>query len=172
MEPNLDPDLLNNLVPATISLVVTGLISVLIGIYFEKFKNRIIFIKYDIQYQPLATSSQTDYWGKIEVYHNGTQKSHLNFVTINVVNDSNKDLEGVNLDISVDQESQILGQSGYYDDSKAGLLLENNYFSLFNDVSSRYFDDQEKLRTVAGHETPPQLTNEVLWVVKNKKFNL
>lgn len=172
MEPNIDTDLINSLAPATISLIVTGLVSVLIGIYFEKFRNKVVFIKYDIQYQPLATSSQTDYWGKIEVFHNGTQKNHLNFVTVQIENDSNTDLEDINIDVNVDQESQILGQSGYYDDSKAAILLEADYFRYYNEVSERYFQDEAKQKNNPEYQTPVQLANEVLYVIKNKKFNV
>lgn len=172
MEPNIDPEFLNNLIPSTISLVVTGLLTLLLGIYFEKFRNRLIFIKYDIQFQPLATSSQTDYWGKIEVYHNGTLKKHLNFITVKVENDSNKDLEEIDIDILIDQESQILGHSGYYDESSAALLLEQKHYNYYQDVSNRFNQDEELLQTNPEHITPNQLLNEVNWVLRNKKFNL
>lgn len=172
MEPTLDSNLVDSLIPSTISLVVTGLATLLIGIYFEKFRNRLIFIKYDIQYQPLATSSQTDYWGKIDVYHDGTLKKHLNFVTIKIENDSNKDLENLNIDINVDLESQILGHSGYYDESNAPLLLEQQHYNYFQNVLQRFNQDEQQLKANPDHITPTQLMNEVDWVLRNKKFNL
>lgn len=92
MEPKIDPEFLQHLIPSTVSLIVTGVATLLIGIYFEKFRNRLVFVKYEVQYQPLATSSETEYWGRIDVYHNGTLKQHLNFITIKIENDSNRDL--------------------------------------------------------------------------------
>lgn len=172
MEPNIDPEFLKNLIPSTVSLIVTGVATLLIGIYFEKFRNRLLFIKYDIQYQPLATSSQTEYWGKIDVYHNDTLKKHLNFVTVKVENDSNGDIENINIDVTFDQESQILGHSGFYDESNAGLLLEQQHFNYFQDVLQRFNQDEEIGRQDPDHVTPDQLMTEVEWVLRNKKFNL
>lgn len=172
MEPKIDPEFLQHLIPSTVSLIVTGVATLLIGIYFEKFRNRLVFVKYEVQYQPLATSSETEYWGRIDVYHNGTLKQHLNFITIKIENDSNRDLENINVDLSVDQESQILGHSGYYDETNAPLLLEQQHYEYFVDVLQRFNSDEKILKANPEHTTPAQLMNEVRWVLRNKKFNL
>jgi hypothetical protein len=79
MEPTIDPKYFDQLLPATVSLIVTGLASVIIGIYFEKFRNKLTFLKYKIFFQPLATTSQNDYWGDIAVSHNKRIVNHYNY---------------------------------------------------------------------------------------------
>lgn len=172
MVSSFESNIFSGVVPALLTLIATGLISLLIGIWIEKFKNRLILISHSIEYQPLATSSQTDYWGKIEVFHNGLLKNHLSFVTVRMKNVSNRDLESFNISMAVDQQSQILGQSGYYDDSKASVFLEKNYFDYYNDVSARFHAEQEILAKNPSHNTSRDLQNEVFWILKNRTFNV
>ena len=172
MEPSINIDFLQEMLPPTISLIVTGLLSVAIGIYLEKFRTRVSLIKYFIQYQPLATSSQNDYWGDIEVYHNKRKTNHLNFVTITIENDSNADFENLTMNVWVDTGSQILSHNGYYDDSKAIILLEQAYYNYFNEVSQKIQMDDALRAQNANHETPQQLLNEVTLIMGTKTFFL
>jgi len=129
IDKNMEPTIFDKFIPATISLIITGLVSLIIGIYFEKFRNKLIFLKYRIFFQPLATTSQNSYWGDITVSHNGNIVNHLNFVTVKIQNDSNRDMENLNVDICVDNQSQILGVSGFYNESKNAIFLEHRCFA-------------------------------------------
>ena len=171
MEPTIDPNYFDKFIPATISLIVTGLASVIIGIYFEKFRNKLTFLKYKIFFQPLATTSQNDYWGDIAVYHNDRIVKHLSFVTVEINNDSNHDMENLNVDTWVDNQSQFLGVSGFYNQSKNAILLEQEYFNYYTDVLQRNMD-MDAAKADPKHLTSPQLTNEIQYVLSNKKFHL
>lgn len=172
MEPEIQTDILDKILPATISLIVTGLASVVIGIYLEKFRNKLTLLKYSISFQPLATSTQNDYWGDIEVYHNNRQINHLSFVTIKLENDTNNDLQNLNVDTWCDSDSQFLAQSGFYDQGRNAILLEQNYYNYFTDVLQRNQNDIEEREQNPEHVTPQQLTNEINWIMTNKKFHL
>lgn len=172
MEPTIDPNYFDEFIPATISLIVTGLVSIIIGIYFEKFRNKLTFLKYKIFFQPLATTSQNDYWGEIAVSHNKRTVNHLSFVTVGIQNDSNRDIENLNIDLWVDNQSQFLGVSGFYNESKNAILLEQVYFNYYTDVLKRNLVDTEEAKTNQDHITSPQLTNEIQYVQSNKKFYL
>src|SRR5690606_37001040 len=98
---------------------------------------------YKITFQQLAQSSQTDYWGKIDVHHNGRLINHLNFVTLEVTNQSKRDLESINIDISSDINSQILGHNAFYNSSNHGILLESIYYNYYQNVLLKNVKEEE-----------------------------
>lgn len=172
MEPTIDPNYFDKFIPATISLIVTGLASVVIGIYFEKFRNKLTFLKYKIFFQPLATTSQTDYWGDIAVFHEKRIVKHLSFVTVEIKNDTNHDIENINVDTWVDSESRFLAVRGNYNETGNSILLDQVYFNYYTDVLHRNLQDMEIAKGNPKHETSPQLMNEIQFVMSNKKFHL
>lgn len=165
-------EFLQDIAPTTISLTVTGLISLAIGIYLEKFKNRLTFIKYNILFQPLATSNQNEYWGNIEVYYNGQKTNHLNYMTITLENDSNKDYQDIFIDIWVDKNSFIKGQNGFYVDSGKVILLESNHYKRLTEVVEQNRQDIAKQKTDPNHLTPVSLQNDIEYFQTNAKFYL
>lgn len=165
-------EFLKDIAPTTISLIFTGLVSLVIGIYLEKFKNRLTFIKYNFLFQPLATSNQNEYWGNIEVYYNGLKTNHLNFITVILNNDSNTDFEDIFLDIWVDKDSFIKGQNGYYVDSGKTIPLEQNHYNRLVEVVNRNKEDIEKRNQDPSYTTPIQLQNDIDYFQTNSKFYL
>lgn len=124
-------------------LIFTGLLSVIIGVYLEKFKNKLVILKYKLINQPIASTTQNDFWGNIEVTHNKRIVNYLSFVTLEIKNDSNKDIENVNVDVWVDKQSQILGVNGFYNESKNAILLEHNYYNYYNNVLNMIDEDNK-----------------------------
>lgn len=165
-------EFLKDIAPTTISLMFTGIVSLTIGIYLEKFKNRLTFIKYSFLFQPLATSNQNEYWGNIEVYYNGLKTNHLNFITIILNNDSNTDFQDIFLDVWVDKDSFIKGQNGYYVDSGKQIPLEQNHYNRLLDVVNRNKEDIEKRNQDPNYVTPIQLQNDIDYFQTNSKFYL
>jgi len=165
-------DFLKDIAPTTISLIITGLVSLLIGIYLEKFKNKLTFIKYNFLFQPLATSNQNEFWGNIEVYYNGLKSNHLNFITITLNNDSNKDFQDIVLDIWVDKDSFINGQNGFYVDSGKTILVEQTHYDRLVEVIRRNNEDIEKKKQDSNHITPTQLQKDIEYFQTNSKFSL
>lgn len=165
-------EFLKDIAPTTISLIITGLVSLAIGIYLEKFKNRLTFIKYNILFQPLATSNQNEYWGNIEVYYNGLKTNHLNFMTIILENDSNKDYQDIFIDIWVDKNSFIKGQNGFYVDSGKTIPLEKNHYNGLVEVLKQNTENIEKQKQDPNHITPLKLENDIEYFQTNSKFYL
>lgn len=165
-------EFLKDIAPTTISLIFTGLVSLLIGIYLEKFKNRLTFIKYNFLFQPLATSNQNEYWGNIEVYYNGLKTNHLNFITAILNNDSNTDFQDIFLDIWVDEDSFIKGQNGYYVDSGKTIPLEQSHYDKLVEVVNLNREDNERRNQDPNYTTPIQLQKEIDYFQTNSKFYL
>ncbi len=172
MDPQTINEYLEKFIPSTMSLLITALISVIIGLYLEKFKSRLVFLKYRLLFNSLGTTIQNEFWGNIEVHYRGRKTNHLSFVTIELTNDSNVDLENVNIDTWVDTDSQMLGHDGYYDETGNVILLEQGYYNYYTQVIQRNQEDIEYRNANPDHITPLQLTNEIKWILSNKKFNL
>ncbi len=96
----------------------------------------------------------------------------MSFVTVDTVNDSNTDLQDVNIDFWVDPNSQILGQSGYFEQSGNAILLEQQHYAYFQQVVQRYEQNEQQKQANPNHVTPTQLQNEINWILTNKKFHL
>ncbi|SJN48212.1 hypothetical protein FM107_16805 [Sphingobacterium sp. JB170] len=45
MDPQTINEYLEKFIPSTMALLITALISVIIGLYLEKFKSRLVFLK-------------------------------------------------------------------------------------------------------------------------------
>lgn len=123
-------------------------------------------------FNSLGTTIKNEFWGNIEVRYMGRETKHLSFVTIEMSNDSNVDLENVNIDIWVDQESQLLGHEGFYNESGNSILLEGNYYEFYTQVLQRNQQDTESREKNSSHITPSQLSNDINWITTNKKFHL
>jgi len=163
---------LEKLLPPTIALIFTSIIGLVIGIYLEKFKVRLVYLKYKLFFNSLGTTVQNEFWGDIEVVYRGRNANHLNFVTAEIYNDSNIDLQNVNVDIWVDGKSLILGHEALYNEAGNAIYLEQSYYDLYSQVLQRNQDDMIAKEQNPEHVTPIQLTNEVSWVLTNKKFHL
>jgi hypothetical protein len=165
-----DPEFLKVLIPTTISLVITGLASLFIGVYLEKFKNRTSILTRKITSQPIAYSSKDEYWGHISVYYYEYEAKNLNFFTIEIYNNSSKDLADIIIDLKVDNDSMILANNGYLEHSNSPLLLTNDYFQYYVDVSNRNQDEEASIKKGEIKSKDPNLANELKYVTTLKKY--
>lgn len=165
--------LVEKIIPPTITLLVTTSISILVGVYLEKFKSKLIFLKYTISFSQLGTSIQDSYWGNIEVTYNGALTKYLNFVTITLINDSSNDVpKDIYLDIWVNPQAQILGFSGNYNEIGNAISLEANYQARFNNASQALSDLNAKKVTDPTLVMSNDLKQEIEWVMKNRRVHL
>lgn len=167
-----DQEFLKSLIPTTISLVVTGLASVIIGIYLEKFKSRIIRLSRRITSQPIAYASQDEYWGHIKVLYNNHEAKNLNLFTIEIRNESSRDVTDVIVDLKVDNDSMILASNGFLNNSNTSLLLTSDYFQYYMDVTERNNKELQDVDRGKIQETArdPNLAREVKYVTSLKKY--
>lgn len=173
MTPTPNPTLLEKILPSTIGLILTTSFSVLVGIYLERFKNKLIVLKYNISFSPLGTSINDNYWGNIQVTHDGRPVNYLNFVTINIINDGNADIpKELYLDVWVNQQAQILGNTGNYVETGNAINLESSYWERYNTASKHLIEENKIKATNLGYEINQALNQEIAWVQSNKKFYL
>jgi hypothetical protein len=165
--------LVEKIIPPTITLLITTSISILVGVYLEKFKSKLIFLKYTMSFSQLGTSIQDSYWGNIEVTYNGILTKYLNFVTITLINDSSNDVpKDIYLDIWVNPQAQILGFSGNYNEIGNAISLEPNFQTRFNNASQALADFNAKKLTDPTIVISNDLKQEIEWVMKNRRVHL
>jgi len=167
-----DIDLWSKIIPPTIALLMTGLLSLIIGVYLEKFKNKITILRRKIIFQPVGTTTRDDYWGNIKILHNDRPVEHLNFVTVEIINDSNRDQPDLILDISTDFSSKIIGQNGFIEGNNTPLLLTSEYFDFFTSVVDRNNEEELKISNKEIEAKSIQLQKDIDWALNNKKFNI
>lgn len=139
-----------------------------LGCYFilEKFKNRLSNFTYKINYNTVGTTLADNVFGEIVVHHNSREIPHLNFITVNIKNDSNSDFEKVNIHCWVDSRSQILGWSGNYDDTGLHLQLNDEYQKQEAEFQTEY-DGLTQQQIDAG-----ELSSMLAFYMKNKQITL
>ena len=63
----MNPETINSLIPPTITLIVTSLFGLLVGILAEKFKNRLRIITYDIYTRDLKPNLSKNLSGDLKI---------------------------------------------------------------------------------------------------------
>jgi hypothetical protein len=164
--------LLEKIIPPTLTLLVTTSFSILVGVYLEKFKNKLIFLKYSMVFSQLGTTIKDTYWGDIQVTINGRLTNYLDFVTVTIVNDSSSDVpKDIYMDVWVNPQSQILGYSGNYNEIGNAILLEADYQARLDRTSQRFVEENNKKIADPNYVIPSDLQPEIDWVMKNKKIH-
>jgi len=172
MEPKIEPSIFDKIIHSSFSLIVSSIIAILIGIYIEKFKSRLSILKYKIFFHPLATTTLNDFWGNIQALYNNRPTNHLNFITLEIFNESNNDFQDVDIDVWVDVNSQILGQSGNYKDTGNAILLEADHNIKISEIFEISNKEEIKKQGDPSYVIPVSIQNNVRWALSNQKFNL
>ena len=132
------PDQTSTSLPPGLIPILTAVLGFIAAVILERFKNRTVLLKFKRNIFQLATATQNSYWGNIEIVYNDRKTKHLSLITIEIKNDSNIDLENVNIDFWVNENSQILAYQGNYNENGNSILLEEKYA-----ISSDDDDDDE-----------------------------
>lgn len=157
--------------PPWLITIIAAALAFLTGLLLERFKNRIVRLKFKKNVFQLATAIQNNFWGNIEVLYNNRKTNHLSLITVEVRNDSNTDLEEVKIDFWVDNTSQMLAHQANYVESGNSILLEDNYLQEFTNVLQLNTEDLILKKANPDHKTTG-LTQRLNWVLANKSFNL
>ncbi|HEV8081383.1 MAG TPA: hypothetical protein VGP43_11755 [Chitinophagaceae bacterium] len=155
--------------PWLIPVIAAGL-GFVAAILLEKFRNRIVLLKFSKNIFQLATSTQHNFWGNIEVLYNNRKTNHLSLITVEIKNDSNRDLENVKVDFWVDESSQMLAHQGNYIESGNFIPYDENYQKELSKVIELY--DDMKLEQMDFKDETPELAYRRRSLLANKKFNL
>ncbi len=144
-----------------------AIISFLIGVVLERYKNRRLIVVYETTSNPIGLSTKSDLWGDITVKHNGNEMDSLYLFKITIKNSSNFDADALPVNIYCDANSQILSFNAVNQDTNSIILLEAKYYSDF----LNYLDDGEGfIAENPGQNFPQSLLNLQRYFSLNKNF--
>lgn len=158
--------------PLLVSLIITGIFGLLTGIYFERVKNKILILTYNLSFQSLGTAINDKFWGDIEIFHDKRPIKHLNLVTLTINNDSRSDAQSaLVLEIWVDPRSQFLGHNGHYNTGNI-IRYEDNYNKKYDELFELFKEDEQLALDNDDHVTPPSLDSLLNYIQSNRKLSL
>jgi hypothetical protein len=80
----------------------------IIGHLWTRFRRRMATLRWTAQYQPIAFATQDFGWGKVDILYNDQPVGNLHIITARVINDSQIDLQSVELHFQVDDGTFVL----------------------------------------------------------------
>lgn len=161
-----------NQTPPWIIPVITAFLGYFVAILIERFKNRKVILKWKREILPLAKATQHSVWGNIEVRHNNRLTNQLSFVTYEVRNDSNIDLENVNVNFWCDSESQFLNYQANYIQSGDLIKHESEYAKEFDEVIRLNKEYENSLKFNPDLLMSEELKGKLIYILSNVQFTL
>lgn len=164
----MNSETLNSLIPPTISLIVTSLFGLLIGILVEKFKNRLRIITYDIYTQNLKPNLSKNLTGNLKISLNERVIDSLRTAYVEFENKNNVDLENVLIKFNISPGAVFQGSEGYLRNSLSWLNWSENHNNNFQKVLADFNalpTDENGLRQI-----PDDLQNQINYVNQNQEY--
>lgn len=164
----MDSEIINNLIPPTISLIVTSLFGLLVGILVEKFKNRLRIISYDIYTQNLKPNLSKNLSGNLSITLNGRTIDSLRTAYVEFENKNNIDLENVTIKFGLSQGAVFQGSEGYLSNKLTWFNWTENHNNYFHGVLNEY----NALPTEENgiKQIPDDLQNRINYVNTNQEY--
>lgn len=159
---------INSLIPPTITLIVTSLFGLLVGILAEKFKNRLRIITYDIYTKNLKPNLSQNLSGNIKITLNERVIDSLRTAYVEFENKNNIDLENIVVKFNISQGAVFQGSEGYLSNSLSWLNWTDNHSTNFHNVLADYNAlpaDNDGLKQI-----PDDLQNRINYVNQNQEY--
>jgi hypothetical protein len=150
--------------------LIASLITLIVYIVLEKFKNRGALFSFSKKFNSVGTSINDSFHGDIKVFYDTRIVKHLNFVTLNITNESNSDFENVVVKCWVDVNSQFLSFNAFHDNYRTNIKLEESFIEERNrklDEINEYNDQKQE-----GDTEPQTITNNYNFIFKNLEWSV
>ena len=164
----METETINNLIPPTISLIVTSLFGLLIGILVEKFKNRLRIITYDIYTQNLKPNLSQNLSGNLKITLNERVIDTLRTAYVEFENKNNVDLENIVIKFGLSNGAVFQGSEGYLSNSLSWLNWTQNHNDNFQKVLAEFNSlpvDENDIKQI-----PADLQKRINYVNQNQEF--
>lgn len=164
----MNTETVNNLIPPTISLIVTSLFGLLIGILVEKFKNRLRIITYEIYTQNLNPNLSQNLGGNLKISLNERVIDSLRSAHVVFENKNNIDLENIVIKFNISHGAIFQGSEGYLTNSLSWLNWTENHNNTFQNVLSEFNSlpqDENGMRQI-----PDNLQERINYVNQNQEY--
>jgi|GEM_PF-5765592 len=146
-----------------------GLLSFVLGLLLEKYKNRRLEIKYNITYQKIGIPSDSYLPGELNVTYEGSQVDSLYFFRLEIVNNSNFDAKDIPIQFFSDLNSLIYSYSYAWIPNTTAVTTNTEY-------TNRLINHNEVVASVLGDDPnaliPEPHRSEGLWLHRNRQLIL
>lgn len=165
----MDSETINSLIPTTISLIVTSIFGLLIGIFVEKFKNKLCIITYDIYTKNLKPNLSQNFSGNLKITLNEKVIDSLRTGYVEFENKNNIDLENIVIKFNISQGAIFQGSEGYLSNSLSWLSWTDSHNDNFQNVLADYNalpTDDKGIKQIS----PVELQNRINYVNQNQEY--
>lgn len=127
--------------PPWVFSLIGGVALVLLGAsvdhFWSRYKNRLRRVRWSAQYLRIAIASQDQQFGRVDVLYNNKPVRNLHTAVIQVENESNFDLENVNINIVCTEGSKIFAAIGMIEGALDRLPFTDQYLQAFQQTGSK-----------------------------------
>lgn len=150
----MDRETLLKLVPPTISMIVTAVFGLVVGILVEKFKNRFRTITYTIRTQKVTPTLSTNLGGQLKITLNNQEINTLKVATIQIENGNNVDFENIIVKFWIGKGGIFQGNEGYLVNNSSWIYWTEEYASQYDkavkELNTLPLDAQTGLRDISN----------------------
>ena len=160
----MDTTTIIELLPPTITLILTSLFGLMIGIFVEKFKNRYRVIDYSIRSQKIIPPLSKNLGGNLSIKINEKEVKTLKITTIEIENKSSIDLENIIVTFSLSNDCYFQGNEAFLTKIFSSLYWTPNYNSFFSEVVEKFNSSEDK------DNIPIDLQNSINYLLSNREY--
>ena len=168
-QDNMDNETLLKLIPPTITLVVTSLFGLFVGVLIEKFKNRYRTISYSIFTQKVKPSLSENLGGHLKISLGDREIDTLKVVTVEIENKSSIDIENVAVKFTLGKGAYFQGNEGFLQKNFSWLYWTADYSSYYDKVladnNETETDEESGLKII-----PDELQQRIDFVLANRNY--
>ncbi|MFA6087830.1 hypothetical protein [Mucilaginibacter sp.] len=151
--------------------VIASCITFIVYVFLEKFKSRWSIFSFTRSFNSLATSINDNFYGSIKIFYNETRAvNHLNFITVNIKNESNTDFEDVNIKCWVDGDSNILTFNSNHDQYQTIIFMEDTFQVSKNEIVDKV--ENYNLSKQEGDIMPKDLEDSFNFFLRNVVWHI
>jgi len=151
---NMEKETLLKLIPPTISMIVTAIFGLGVGILIEKFKNRFRTITYTIRTQKVAPTLSANLGGQLKITLNNLEINTLKVTTIEIENGNNVDFENIVVKFGIGKGGIFQGNEGYLVNNSSWIYRTEEYASQYDkavkELNELPIDPQTGLRDTSN----------------------
>lgn len=165
----METETLIKLIPPTISLIVTSLFGLLIGVLVEKFKNRFRTIEYSIRSQKIIPPLSENLSGQLTIKLDNREINTLKVVTVEIENKNSIDLENIVVRFTLGQNSWFQSNEAFISNNFSWLYWTMGYSENFNQIVKEHNSIQLNPET-GLKDIPTELQNRIDYVLANRDY--
>jgi hypothetical protein len=160
----------NNIVFETLKYLAGLIVGIFSAWYYIRKENRQIILKKRVSINRLGFTAGYQDWGNIELIYDGQPSNNINFIVVEIINDTNKDCDPLLLEFALAQNCVIYKQKAQYTSNGVvkELLQEPTAFNYFQDVRNRV--NQVRTQIPPNNLISPELQLEINYVTRHRKF--